>query len=55
MEFRKTTERDLAAVCDIYAFAKQSFAYAGFPQWQGAYPDAATVLCDIEEGFGYVL
>ena len=55
MEFRKTTERDLAAVCDIYAFAKQSFAKAGIPQWQGAYPDAATVEGDIAQGIGYVL
>ena len=55
MEFRNTTIKDLAAVCDIYAFAKQSFAKAGIPQWQGAYPDAATVEGDIAQGIGYVL
>ncbi|MBQ3077112.1 MAG: GNAT family N-acetyltransferase [Clostridia bacterium] len=55
MEFRKTTAAEVEAVAAIYAYAKRAFREAGIPQWQGIYPDAATVRGDIEAGIGYVL
>jgi len=52
---RRVVEADLDAVMDILAQAVKKLAKAGIDQWQGGYPDRATIAADIARGDGYIL
>lgn len=55
MNFRKTTEADLAAVNAIFADARRSMKENGIDQWQNGYPADADIRYDIADGVSYVL
>ena len=55
MVIRKTTERDLARIAEIYENAKRFMRDTGNPnQWNGGYPDRETLEMDIEKQRLYV-
>ena len=55
MLIRKTEEKDLAAISEIYSLAKQYMRAAGNKnQWSGDYPNEDSARDDMEKGIGYV-
>ena len=55
MEIRKTTANDIDAIMDIFASAKCYMKASGnASQWDGNYPDRATLERDIAGGNSYV-
>ena len=55
MLIRKTEEKDLAAISEIYSLAKQYMRAAGNAnQWSGDYPNEDSARDDMEKGIGYV-
>ena len=53
---RLANETDLPHILEIYAVAKEFMHTHGNPnQWNGAYPDEATLLADIQKGQLYVM
>lgn len=55
MVIRKTEEKDLAAVLDIYSGARLRMLEMGNPQWEFSHPTEEMVREDIARGVGYVL
>ncbi|MDL2208812.1 GNAT family N-acetyltransferase [Parabacteroides sp. OttesenSCG-928-O15] len=52
---RKTTEEDIPAVLDIFAYARQFMARTGNPnQWINGYPAREHLQQDMKEGNSYV-
>lgn len=55
MLIRKTEEKDLAAISEIYSLAKQYMRASGnLNQWSGEYPNIDSAREDMEKGIGYV-
>ena len=55
MNIRKTTMADLAAVMEIYAYARSFMKESGNPnQWHSNHPPQAVIESDIEAGLSYV-
>lgn len=55
MIIRKTTERDLARIAEIYESAKRFMRETGNPnQWNQGTPNIDTARADMERGVGYV-
>ncbi|MBO7304126.1 MAG: GNAT family N-acetyltransferase [Clostridia bacterium] len=55
MLIRKTEERDLSEIGNIYSAAKQFMKQNGNPnQWRTDYPSKRTAREDMERGIGYV-
>ena len=55
MIIRKTTEKDIPEIDNIYAEAKRFMRESGNPnQWQSLYPNGDSARADIEKGIGYV-
>jgi len=55
MEIRKTTNRDLNQVMEIYAYARDYMKTQGNPnQWHDSHPPQAVVEADIKAGLSYV-
>ena len=55
MVIRKTTERDLARIAEIYENAKCFMRETGNPnQWNQGTPNIDTARADMERGVGYV-
>lgn len=53
---RKASINDLDTILGIYASAKEFMHASGNPnQWNGAYPDRNTLLCDMEKEHLYVM
>ena len=56
MIIRKTTEKDIPEIDNIYAEAKRFMRESGNPnQWQSLYPNGDSARADIEKGIGYVV
>lgn len=51
---RKTTSADLGRITAIVSEAREYFARAGIPQWQGEYPARSDFEDDIKGGRSYV-
>ena len=55
MEFRKTTEADLARVAEIFDGARETMHAQGIDQWTDGYPAVSDIRADIADGISYVL
>lgn len=53
---RKTEERDIPRLMDVFADAKQTMRADGnMEQWNGPYPDPDAIMRDISRGSSYVI
>lgn len=53
---RLATAHDIPRILEIYASAKSFMRTSGNPnQWNGAYPDKETLICDIEKDHLFVM
>ena len=55
MQFRKTTEADLARVAEIFDGARETMHAQGIDQWTDGYPAVSDIRADIADGISYVL
>lgn len=55
MVIRRAARRELDAIMERIQEARAHLKRLGIDQWQGAYPDRAAVLADLDGGSGYVL
>lgn len=55
MQFRTSTESDIAAILDIIRQAQEFFRSQGIDQWQNGYPNHEVIMQDIKNKESYVL
>ena len=56
MNIRKSTDKDISSIKQIYETAREFMRVAGNPdQWGSGYPPESLILSDISEGQSYVV
>lgn len=55
MKFRKTTIEDISSVLEIIQQAQEYLKWKNIDQWQNGYPNADSVIKDIQNGYSYVI
>lgn len=56
LTIRKTTEKDIPAINEIYASARAFMRQTGNPtQWNGIYPGETDIANDVKRGIGYAV
>lgn len=56
LTIRKTTEKDIPAINEIYASARAFMRQTGNPtQWNGIYPGERDIANDVKHGIGYAV
>lgn len=55
MVIRKTEERDVDRITDIFEEARGTIAALGIDQWQNGYPSREVVVGDVESGISYCI
>jgi GNAT superfamily N-acetyltransferase len=55
MNFRKTTENDIARLTEIFDGARETMHARGIDQWTDGYPAESDIRADMAAGISYVL
>ncbi len=55
MNIRPALANDIDTLMDLYAQGRSALAALGIDQWQGGYPDRATVEADVARGETFVI
>lgn len=55
MQFRKSTEKDIPRIVEIFEGARETMHARGIDQWTDGYPAECDIRRDIEAGISYVL